>query len=158
MRTPFLLSALSLCALFVLPSCQSVSSEKKAAEPAVVEPSVDPTPIEEVPDEAKTPDTLTPAQRERLEAAELAREKWMRFLSASQSVDDTIRAKEELDKIHAEIADIYKGEDPSANDKESGPEYNFKDTAERKIIYGPIGLVLKFTEWLLEKLYIWRSM
>ena len=157
MRISFLLLALSILALFVLPSCHSVSPEKEIIGTEMAkQPAKSAVPTEGRDDTTK-PRALTTAQREKLEAAELARTKWMRFLRNSQSVNDTIQAKEELDRIHEEIAAIYNGEDLSRKKDEGGGEYEFKDTSERKIVYGPLGVVLKLTEWILEKLYIWRS-
>ena len=163
MRTSFLLSALPFFVLFLLSPCRAFSQEEKVVEVVKVEPAAETPPsgdesaVESTSSEkaAQTLANLSQAQRERLEAAELARTKWMGLLRNSQSVNDTIRAKEELDKIHEEIAEIYRGGTSSADEEKS--EYDFKDTKERTIIYGPIGVVLKFTEWLLEKLYIWHS-
>ena len=102
---------------------------------------------------------LSVSERERLDAAELARRKWMEHLENSQSVDETIRAKEELDKINREIRGILEGRDLDRGQTLSKEElqHKFKNVETRDILYGPIGIVLELTEWILRKLYLWRT-
>jgi len=85
----------------------------------------------------------------KLRHAVVAREKYLELLKNAKSVDDTIAAKNQLDDVQKEI-DLLQGANPETGEVETpGPE--FKNT---KVIYGPLGLVVKGAGWLFRKFWI----
>jgi len=140
MKTSFL-ATISVCVLFFLAG--RLPAENPNAAATAVAPSSSPA----------TDTGLSVSERERLEVAELARKKWMDYLQNAQSVNDMIQAKEELDKINLEIREIREGKPLTKEER----QHKFKNVEERKIVYGPIGIVLELTEWILRKLYLWSS-
>ena len=76
--------------------------------------------------------------------------KLMYELDHAQSTDEIIRCKDKLNKINAEIKDIQKHKDDIAAPEEEG----FKSVKDRHYTYGPLGIVFKATQWILEKLYL----
>ena len=85
----------------------------------------------------------------RLINAERKERKLMYELDHAKTTDETIRCKDELNKIHDEIADITHHKDTKAAPDHEG----FKSVKERNYTYGPLGFVFKLTQWILEKLY-----
>ena len=77
-------------------------------------------------------------------------QKLMYHLDHAKSTDEIIRCKDELAKTHAEIIRLEKKRDAVAAPESEG----FKSVKERSYWYGPLGVVLKLTEWILEKLYM----
>ena len=74
----------------------------------------------------------------------------MSALDHAKTTDEIIRCKDELNKIHKEIADIENKKDKIAASENEG----FKSVKERRYTYGPLGFVFKLTQWILEKLYV----
>jgi len=149
MKTSFLAMILAGAVLSTVPALFAAEPSEDGADGAVLSAGSADTRTGE----------LSLQDRERLEAAELARAKWMEYLQNSKTVDETIRAKEELDKINREIRAILEGKDYPGERSLSKEErqHKFKNVEERGILYGPIGIVLELTEWILRKLYLWRT-
>ncbi len=88
---------------------------------------------------------------ERLKHAEAVKKSLLRQLEHQKSVDETIRIKEHLDILQDEIEELEKGNDVPPPIKE---DEGFSSVDGHYSIYGPIGIPLKITEWVLTKLYI----
>ena len=88
----------------------------------------------------------------RLINAERKERQLMYQLDHAKSTDEIIRCKDELNKIHAEIAELKKHKDTLVAPDSEG----FKSVKERNYTYGPLGVVFKLTQWILEKLYLIR--
>ena len=125
----FLFSALLPFALFVS-GCATAQTEQKA-------------------------DNSSLTRNERIQVADNEKAELMKQEDNAESVDSKVNLEKD---VAAQDEDVYKlksGEKsaevtPEEKDKEDG----FKSTKDRKIIYGPLGAVLQFTEWILVKLYI----
>ena len=89
----------------------------------------------------------------RLLHAETARKKWLEHLENARTVNETVRAKDELDKIQIEIEELKAGREVDVVDDNT----KFKSVKKRKRWYGPLGAVLHMTQYILEKLYIMES-
>ena len=94
---------------------------------------------------------------ERILSAEAKKGRLLNQLDHSESIDEKVEIKaaladlqEEIDMLKSGKARTSSSEDMGLKDEEDG----FKSTKDRKIIYGPLGAVLHFTEWILEKMYI----
>lgn len=73
------------------------------------------------------------------------------------TIDEPIEIKKRIEEIDAEINKLELARDKGKTTDEINelPDKDgFKNTTQRKIYYGPLGVVLQFTEWILEKLYI----
>lgn len=93
----------------------------------------------------------------RLDQAKKERDTWTRLLQHAQTVDDAVKAREELQHIQVNIEDLEAGK-KTQRDLDAG----FKSTKERTVIYGPIGWVLVGSKWIIEKCFIlypwnWRA-
>lgn len=93
----------------------------------------------------------------RLAQAKKERDTWTRLLQHAQTVDDAVKAREELHHIQVNIEDLEAGK-KTQRDLDAG----FKSTKERTVIYGPIGWVLVGSKWIIEKCFIlypwnWRA-
>ena len=100
--------------------------------------------------------TVTPHKEPQV--AEQNRVRLMEEADNADTIDKKVDLSEAVARDDEEIIRLKSGrkvsEDPSeSRDKRDG----FKSTKERTIVYGPVGLVLRFTEWLLTKLYIVHS-
>jgi hypothetical protein len=94
---------------------------------------------------------------ERILSAEAKKGRLLNQLDHSESIDEKVEIKaaladlqEEIDMLKSSKGRTSSSEDMGLKDEEDG----FKSTKDRKIIYGPLGAVLHFTEWILEKMYI----
>ena len=86
----------------------------------------------------------------RLINAERKERALMYELDHAKTTDEIIRCKDELNVIHAEIADIKNHKDTKAAPHHEG----FRSVKEKNYTYGPVGMVFKLTQWILEKLYV----
>ncbi|NOY74971.1 MAG: hypothetical protein GXP32_04165 [Kiritimatiellaeota bacterium] len=82
--------------------------------------------------------------------AERKKRRLMYQLDHAKSTDEIIRCEEDLDRIHTEIALLKENKDSMAASKED----NFKSVKERNYTYGPLGIVFKITQWVLETLFL----
>ena len=108
------------------------------------------TAVERIPTKPNERELTFAELERRLINAERKEQKLMYELDHAKTTDEIIRCKDELDAIHAEIADIKDHKDTQAAPNREG----FKSVKERHYIYGPLGSVFKLTQWILEKLYI----
>jgi septal ring factor EnvC (AmiA/AmiB activator) len=90
------------------------------------------------------------AYEKRLINAKRRERRLMYQLDHATSTDEIIRCKDELNKIRSEIADMKQNKDAMAAPEKEG----FKSVKDRNYTYGPLGAVLKLTQWILEKLYL----
>ena len=73
-------------------------------------------------------------------------------LQHPDSVEDEIALKSQIESTQHEINRLEAGK--PILDKSTDKEDGFKNTKEKKRYYGPLGIVLNLTEWILVKLYI----
>ncbi len=100
-------------------------------------------------------DVSSKSIEERIESAEAEKASLIKKLDKSESVDDTLKIKRTLSEVQKELDALNSGEMVSAVTEESDDDKDgFKNTKDRTILYGPLGVVLKITEWVLVKLYI----
>jgi len=92
---------------------------------------------------------------ERISRAEAEKSRLLNKLDNSDSIDENVELKAALAEVQKELDELKAGKKASPVDVETTDEEDgFKNTKERTIIYGPLGAVLHFTEWVLVKLYI----
>jgi hypothetical protein len=85
----------------------------------------------------------------RLAHARKERDAFRNLLQKAQSVDDTIKIKEQLSEIQTRIEELEAGK-KARRDIDAG----FKSTKKRTIVYGPLGWITVGVKWIVEKLYI----
>lgn len=87
---------------------------------------------------------------ERIANAEAVKASLLKQLANPKTVDETIRIKDELDKIQDTIETLKALKNPKPVDDDDG----FKSVKQKKTYYGPLGLTVETTKWLLGKLLI----
>lgn len=85
----------------------------------------------------------------KLKHAIAARDKYFELLKEAGSVEDAVASKNQLDDVQKEIDQLQEVA-PDTGEVEA-PGHEFKSS---KVIYGPLGLAFKGTEWILRKLWI----
>ena len=101
---------------------------------------------------------IVPDSESPLQEVESNKQELMKESASADDVNTKVAMEDSIAGDDEKITYLKAGrnvtEDPSdSRDKRDG----FKSTKERTIVYGPVGAVLRFTEWLLEKLYIMHS-
>ena len=125
----FLFSALLPSALFVS-GCASTQTEQKA-------------------------DNSSLTRNEQIQVVDNEKAELMKQADNTESVDDRVNLGKDVAIQDEEVYKLKSGKKsaevtPEEKDKADG----FKRTKDRTIVYGPVGAVLHFTEWILVKLYI----
>ena len=97
--------------------------------------------------------SLTP--NEQIQIADSEKADLMKQADNTESVDNRVNLEKDVAAQDEEVEKLNSGEKsaevtPEEKDKKDG----FKSTKDRTIVYGPLGAVLQFTEWILVKLYI----
>ena len=93
----------------------------------------------------------------RIQNAEAVKNSLMKRLDNPKDVDEIVIIKDRLAEIQDEIDSLKAlkpGEKIPPSPKKQDTADGFKDTKERRITYGPVGIVLQLTKWILETLYI----
>ena len=110
------------------------------------------------PESENSSDNITADNNSDLQAVEKNKRELMKESDYADAVNTRVDLEDSIAGDDEKITYLKAGrnitEDPSdSRDKRDG----FKSTKERTIVYGPVGAVLRFTEWLLEKLYIMHT-
>ena len=73
-----------------------------------------------------------------------------------QSVNQLVNDREELEQIEnkKQVKNISRDKDKLQEVPIDDEKDGFKSVKEKKTVYGPLGIVLHLTTWILEKLYI----
>jgi len=92
---------------------------------------------------------------ERIISAEAEKARLQKKLDNVDSVNERVEVKAALANVKKEIDELKLGKSAApVNLKTTDEEDGFKNSKDRTIVYGPVGAVLHFTEWILVKLYI----
>ena len=94
----------------------------------------------------------TDKRQQQVEQLEAKKSELQLKIKNPDSVDEEVALKSKLESTQHEINRLNAGK--PIQDKSTDEEDGFKSTKEKKKYYGPLGIVLNLTEWILVKLYI----